>query len=142
MPKPAAPPPPPPEAPNTVKSAGAREDFDAPAKELAEKLGWLGQPHWVTNNISVADAQSFLGKTLHEHFQAGALGRDQPDVQAAVDHLGLEEQSEIKALTDALTVAYDDGDGAEVTTHAGKVSSIGATEIKPAAGFPGATEED
>jgi hypothetical protein len=141
MPKPAAPPPPPPENPNLVKYAGQREAFDAPAVALAEKLGWFGEPNWVTNGIAVVDAQNYIGKTMHEHFAANALKQERPDVATAAMHLGLEDAAEIAMLEMALDLAYEDGADAVVNSTDKIIVAIGAENFKPAAGLLGSKVE-
>lgn len=96
----------------TVTVTGVpQETFAEPAKALAEKLGWKGDPSWVGNDITVRDAQRYIAKVMHEHHQAGALGREQPDYRAACQHLGVDNADEQAAIDGALALAYESGKG-------------------------------
>lgn len=126
MPKAAAPRPAPPTPPRPVQSAGNQDDFRDDAIELAASLGWTGDPDWVANDIRVEDAQNYIAKMLHEHYQAGALGLDQPDYLAACKHLAVDNADEQAAIDGALAKAYEGGKGAKVTTTPATVAGMNA----------------
>lgn len=109
-----------------VHSAGKQEDFAAAAVELADKLGWKGQPEWVTNDIAVSDAQGFLCKSLHEFFIAGAKGEEQPLPDLVCEHLAIVDAGEWTLLRDALLGAFTAGKGVEVTSHKASIGQLGA----------------
>jgi hypothetical protein len=136
MPQAAKPKPIPQETPRVVHNAGAQENFEAPALALAEKLGWSGEPDWVANDITVADARNYLAKVMHEHFQAGAKGADQPDYKAACEHLAVDNDSEQSAIDEALAAAYGAGKGATVTSQPVTVAGMAANlSVGAAAGL-------
>lgn len=106
-----------------------QEAFSEPAKALAAKLGWEGEPAAVVyparrsgesddayavrirfDAITVRDAQRFLQKSLHEHFAAGALGREQPTASVS-GHLEVDTAEEKAAVEAALSAAYESGKG-------------------------------
>lgn len=131
MPAKAAPKKPPETPPNMVQVSGTQEQFQAAGEALASKLGWEGEPDWETNGISVQDAWAFIVKSLHEHFQAGAHGADQPDTQLFFDHLGLESAEDRAAATEALDKAFEEGDGAPVALVAKTIAPAGAALTLP-----------
>jgi hypothetical protein len=136
MPQAAKPKPIPQAPPRVVHSAGAPADFAAPAAALAEKLGWSGEPDWVANDITVADARNFITKVMHEHFQAGAKGAAQPDYLAACEHLAVDNAKEQAAIDEALKGAFEAGKGTLVTSHPSTVAGIAANlSVGAAAGL-------
>lgn len=136
MPQAAKPKPIPQAPPRVVHSAGAQEDFAAPAATLAEKLGWAGDLDWVANDITVADARNYLAKVMHEHFQAGAKGAAQPDYQAACEHLAVDNDDEQAAIDEALKGAFEAGKGTLAAAHPVTTADIAANlSVGAAAGF-------
>lgn len=117
MPAPAKPKPPPPAPPQPVQSAGKQKHFQEPARLLAEKLGWSGDPDWIANDIRVEDAENFITKVMHEHFQAAAKGLPQPSYLDACEHLAVDNPGEQSAIDKALAAVYELGKGAHVTSH-------------------------
>ena len=107
MPAKAQPPPKPKTPPKQVHLAGKQEQFDEPASKLAAALGWEGEPNWLANDITVADATNYIRKTMHEHFQAGAKGEDQPDYREACEHLAVDNDAEQAAIDAALKSVYE-----------------------------------
>ena len=128
MPEAAKPKPPAPAPHGYVQSAGKQEDFSSAAVELAESLGWKGEPDWVANDIAVSDAVGFLRKSLHEFFVAGAKGSDLlPAAGLAVcEHLGLSSDAEKSSVVSALGGAFEAGNGSAVSHHAIVARDIGA----------------
>jgi hypothetical protein len=126
MPKAAAPKPAPQAPPRPVQSAGNQDDFREEAVKLAADLGWAGDPDWVTNDIRVDDAQNYITKMLHEHFQAGALGQDQPSYLAACEHLAVDNADEQSSIDAALAKAFESGKGATVTSTPATVAGMNA----------------
>ncbi|HKY40766.1 MAG TPA: hypothetical protein VJN18_32750 [Polyangiaceae bacterium] len=136
MPAAAKPKPKPKAPPALVQSAGNQADFAAPAAKLAEELGWKGEPDWVANDIMVRDAQRFIAKTMHEHFQAAARGLSQPDYKAACDHLAVDNPTEQAAIDQALKAAYAAGKGAEVKGTPATIAGVAANiEVSAGAGL-------
>jgi len=126
MPAPAQPPPKPKTPPALVQSAGKQEDFAAPAAALAEKLGWVGEDHWVANEIRVDDARKYITKVMHEHFQAAAKGLPQPSYLDACKHLAVSNEDEQTAIDDALKGVYESGKGAALKNHPASTGDMNA----------------
>lgn len=109
-----------PAPPTHVHTAGKQEDFQEAGVSLAAALGWEGAPDDELRDIDVADAQRFITRTLHDHYIAGAKGDDQPDPMrehGPVEHLSLDEGTEVAALVAALSKVYEAGKSAQVTEH-------------------------
>lgn len=110
MPKPAQPPPVVQATLTVAKIDGSQEDHIADGHELAEKLGWGGGDDWETNGIAVRDAKNYLVKTLHEAFQAGTKNVDPSTIVLnAVEHLGIDDQSEARLVESAVLAAHGSG---------------------------------
>src|SRR5688572_15896827 len=97
--------------PRVVQSPRRQEDLVPEARAPAEAIGWKGDgtpesEGWEQYGIEVKDAKAYIAKTLHEHFQAGATGKDQPDYEAACVHLGVDNADEQSAIDDAMSKAY------------------------------------
>ncbi len=127
MPAKAKPKPPPPAPPKLVQSAGKQEDFRELAIDLAAKLGWEGDLEWVTNDIAVGDAQNYIAKVMHEHFQAGALGHLQPSYLNACEHLAVDNPDEQAAIDAALASAYENGKGKPIDINKAVTSNMNAS---------------
>lgn len=134
MPAPAKPRQKPPLPPNLVQVAGNQEQFQTAGFALAAELGWKGEPTDETNDINVEDAQNFLVKTMHEFFQAGALGQELPDHLPVCAHLGIDDSKELAAVTTALKAQHEAGKQATVTTVEKRVVPVGAKLILPLSG--------
>jgi len=104
-----------------VQSAGKQEDFFGKAKELAEVLGWGGDPDWEYLDIRVEDAIAYLMQKLHEQFIAGAQHVEIPDWLPVVEHLAVDTEEERTAVVAAMKQAYEAGKGAELTMHEKRV---------------------
>lgn len=95
-----------------------QEAFAEAGKELAAKLGWetdgtVETDEMVYQDITVRDARLFCIKTLHEHHQAGALGKPQPQIRAFSRHLAVDTPEERELVTTVLRAAYEGGIGKE-----------------------------
>jgi len=95
---------------STVTVTGVpQETFAEPAKALAAKLGWKGEPDWVGNDITVRDAERFIQKSLHEAHIAGALGQSGPSAASVCEHLGVTDSGDQSAVGAALALAHESG---------------------------------
>lgn len=113
-----------------VQVAGAQEQFEEAGAALAAELGWEGADEDELNDITVADARGFVVKTMHEHFQAAALGKPQPDFKAMCEHLAVDTPEELAAVEAALSEAYEAGHGAELTAHPIVYANVMAPNLK------------
>ena len=107
-----------------------QELFAEAAASLAEKLGWGGEgveDDWVQNDIQVSDARAYIQKVMHEHHQAAAQGLEQPDYQAACQHLAVDTPEEQRAIDAALSSAYESGRGAELDESEARRVNLAAT---------------
>ena len=129
MPAPAQPPPKPVLPPDKIQVAGRQEHFKEAAIKLAAELGWFGPPDNVTVGIRVEDAQNWLAKVFHEHFQAGAKGEPQPDYKETCVHLGVDDAREQAMVDGAFRLAYEAGKGAEVETVEKVAANFGANLV-------------
>lgn len=116
--------------PNKVQVAGKQEHFQEAGFALAAALGFEGEPHLQSEaGFRVDDAQNFCVKTLHEHYQAGAKGEEQPSVVDFCEHVGIADDAEAAEALAALTEAYESGKGAAVTTINKTIATVGASLI-------------
>jgi hypothetical protein len=125
MPEAAKPKPPEPSPLGFVHTAGEQEDHLPAAVALAEKLGWKGEPDWITNDIAVSDAVGFLNKVLHEHFIEGAHAHPLPAPQPVFDHLGIVDTAEQSLIASALASAHSSGSGTKLVAHPIKIGDMG-----------------
>jgi len=126
MPAPAQPPPKPVLPPNKIQVAGRQEHFKEAAVKLAAELGWFGPPDNVTVGIRVEDAQNWLAKVFHEHFQAGAKGEPQPDYKETCVHLSVDDAREQAMVDGAFRLAYEAGKGADLFEVEKSIASFAA----------------
>jgi hypothetical protein len=90
--------------------------------ELPEVTAEIAAAHGIT----VRDAVRYCAKLLHEHFEAGAFGKEQPGIAAACEHLAVDNADERAAIEGACAAAYEAGKGAKVTEHPIKKASLDA----------------
>lgn len=112
-----------------VHVAGKQEDFADVGAALSAQLGWDGPDDHLGNDIAVADARAYLVKTLHEHFQAGAKGEEQPDVALACEHLALDDEADVAMIAAECGRAFEAGKGATVETVEAVAANFGANLV-------------
>ncbi|HEX5864892.1 MAG TPA: hypothetical protein VF014_11680 [Casimicrobiaceae bacterium] len=113
-----------------VQSAGTHEHLHEAGAELAERLGWSGEDDWEQSEIRVADARTFLGKCLHEAFEAAAKSLPEPSAEPIMVHLALSSDEDRAAIVSALNAAHTAGVGAPLTSHPIRYADLGGAGLR------------
>lgn len=90
-----------------------QEEFEAEAGDLAETIGFGGEPEWELEGVTVRDARVYLRKCLHEIHVEAFGGPEATTHEAIVAHLGLDEDGSGILLEELASVRQRETERAE-----------------------------